>query len=317
MRLHRASVLFGIGLLAATALAAQGKEKRAERRIEIQTLSAHGTGDHAIAMAPQAATYEFIAAGPGMEGKVVKGAPYSAEGVTETTRVLADGNKITHQSSSKVYRDSEGRSRREHTLGMIGALSSGDEAPSTAMIHDVVAGEVYILNHNKKEARKISVSVHVEGDKMEEVHLVHGEARPAWVERRKLRGARHTVSEHDFTMVHRSADDGDRNEESLGERNIEGVIANGTRTTRTIPAGQIGNEREITVVSERWYSPELHTVVLRETKDPMAGNTTYRLTNIQRGDPPAMIFEIPPDYAVNESGELHRRLKYKRKPKDK
>ena len=100
----------------------------------------------------------------------------------------------------------------------------------------------------------------------------------------------------------------DVKEESLGERNIEGVMAQGTRTTTTIPAGQIGNDQPITSVRERWYSPELQAVVLSETEDPMSENSIYRLTNIRRGDPPPSTFWIPADYTINEEGSLMRHI---------
>ncbi len=69
--------------------------------------------------------------------------------------------------------------------------------------------------------------------------------------------------------------------------------AQGTQTTYTIPAGEIGNEKPIIVSSERWFSPELHVVVYAKTSDPRAGETTYRLTNIKRGEPPAELFRAP------------------------
>ena len=93
--------------------------------------------------------------------------------------------------------------------------------------------------------------------------------------------------------------------ESLGKQNIDGVTAEGTRTTDVIPAGEMGNERPIEIVSERWYSPELQTVILTRHKDPRMGESTYKLTNIRRSEPLKSMFEVPPDYAVKEA-ELPR-----------
>ena len=76
-------------------------------------------------------------------------------------------------------------------------------------------------------------------------------------------------------------------------RSIEGVEAEGTRTTVTIPAGEIGNERAIEIVSERWYSPELQLVVMTRHSDPRLGETTYKLTNINRTEPAKTLFEVP------------------------
>ena len=86
------------------------------------------------------------------------------------------------------------------------------------------------------------------------------------------------------------------------------MIAKGTRVTTTIPVGKIGNDRPISIVHESWYSPELQTIVLSETKDPLSGDITYKLTNIQRSNPPASLFEVPPDYKVEEGGMFNRRI---------
>ena len=89
---------------------------------------------------------------------------------------------------------------------------------------------------------------------------------------------------------------------SLGTREFDGVKADGTVTTHTIPAGAIGNERPIVVASERWFSPELHIVVFAKTTDPRVGETVYRLTNVKRAEPPADLFKVPADYRVRGEG---------------
>jgi hypothetical protein len=87
----------------------------------------------------------------------------------------------------------------------------------------------------------------------------------------------------------------------LGKQMIEDVLAEGTRTTMTIPAGEIGNERPIEIVSERWYSPELQLVVMTRHSDPRSGEMTYKLTNINRTEPARSLFEVPSDYTIRES----------------
>src|SRR5437870_8812925 len=59
----------------------------------------------------------FVATEMSFGGKVVKGAPYSAQAVTESLQTLADGNRIVHKNTAQVYRDSEGRTRRDQTVG--------------------------------------------------------------------------------------------------------------------------------------------------------------------------------------------------------
>ena len=70
----------------------------------------------------------------------------------------------------------------------------------------------------------------------------------------------------------------------------------------TIPAGQIGNELPINIVSERWFSPELKVLVMSRQSDPRFGETTYRLTNISRGEPAPDLFEVPADYQIVDPG---------------
>ncbi len=88
--------------------------------------------------------------------------------------------------------------------------------------------------------------------------------------------------------------------EKLGSKEIEGFVANGTRRTRTIEAGQEGNEKPITAVNENWYSPDLKTALLAIQEDPRSGQNIMRLTNIHMGEPAPLLFRVPPDYTVKE-----------------
>jgi hypothetical protein len=258
--------------------------------------------------------------------------------VTRTTKVLADGTKITKESKSKIYRDSEGRTRREIGLGMLGPLEAEGEAVTTVTINDPVAKRVYVMRKGSKTARKIellqpehsvtveesqeSVSESTQGEKhkvkivrmtgkdMEKGALASGEN--VWVETGVIAGEPHVVGEHDFTvaaphMMVRTFEDA--KEEALGEKVIEGVVAQGTRRTTTIPEGKIGNDRPITIVTERWYSPELDAVVLTDTKDPMSGDVTYQLTNVNRAEPDPALFEIPTDVRVEDGTKLRRHIR--------
>jgi hypothetical protein len=94
---------------------------------------------------------------------------------------------------------------------------------------------------------------------------------------------------------------------SLGKRDFDGVSADGTRTTWTIPAGRIGNEKPIEIASERWYAPDLMLVVHTRYLDPRSGESTYRLTQLKRGEPDASLFKVPADYAVRAPHERRAR----------
>jgi hypothetical protein len=90
--------------------------------------------------------------------------------------------------------------------------------------------------------------------------------------------------------------------EDLGMQTIEGVSAEGKRETTTIAAGAVGNERPIEIMSETWYSPDLHTTVLRKHSDPRVGETIFRLTDIKRSEPDASLFQPPAN--VKKNGQV-------------
>ena len=115
--------------------------------------------------------------------------------------------------------------------------------------------------------------------------------------------------------------DGTLKKEDLGTQTIAGVTAQGTRITHIIPAGQMGNEKPITIVRESWYSSDLQTVVMSKHNDPWSGETTYTLTNIQRAEPAASLFAVPSDYTVTQGhpgrgGRMMRRSQATPPPAD-
>lgn len=246
---------------------------------------------------PQAkvmADFKFISSEFTWDGKTVRNAPYSADAVTETTQTLADGNRISRKSASQVFRDSEGRTRREQTIDTVGPWAAA-KSHKTIFINDSVAGVNWVLDPESKTARKISAKRPLiaeaggSGVALAGPHIeLRGEGQQLMFERR-VEGPREGGPQ-------------DVKTEALGKQTIEGVQAEGTRTTMIIPAGQIGNDRPIEVVSERWYSPELQTVVMNRRFDPRTGESIYKLTNIRRNEPARYLFEAPVDYTVTEAG---------------
>jgi hypothetical protein len=260
-------------------------------------------------------TFEFISSEMGVAGKIVKGAPYSADAVTESTQTLADGNRISRKNTTALYRDAEGRTRREVSLNAIGPWASSADAPTKMVfIHDPVAGFSYTLNEKDKTARKMEGNAMVmsfTSSVTRERLPPPGDVRIA-VERQvgeKITAGRAAGAVEAIRVP--APDAKNAKTESLGKRNIEGVEAEGTRTIWTIGAGEIGNERSIDIVSERWYSPELETVVMTRQADPRAGETVYKLTNLRRGNPGPQMFEIPADYTVitEEVPKMLRKLR--------
>ena len=108
------------------------------------------------APAGQVGDFDVIAASPGSE-TVVKNAPYSADAVSEMVQTLRDGTRIVRDSTSSVYRDSAGRTRREHGLTVIGPLAASPDADEKIItISDPEAGVSYLLNSKTRTARKMT-----------------------------------------------------------------------------------------------------------------------------------------------------------------
>jgi hypothetical protein len=82
----------------------------------------------------------------------------------------------------------------------------------------------------------------------------------------------------------------------LPAKDIEGLRANGERTTWTIEAGRLGNEKPILIVREVWTAPDLMLTVSSRDFDPRSGEVNYRLQNLRRGEPEAALMRVPPEY---------------------
>jgi hypothetical protein len=239
---------------------------------------------------------------------LVKGAPYSAQAVTESTQTLSDGNRIVNTRSVAVYRDSEGRTRREQSLMSIGPYLPSIEPMKTILIHDPVAGVSYVLEPSNRIARK-NQAMRMEAGAVTSIRtqsgaVVAGQGQNL-VFTRKINGAEMQGDVVAGAITMRSDKERtDVKQEDLGTQTVEGVSAAGSRTTITIPAGQIGNERPIEIDEERWFSNELQTVIMTRRSDPRSGEVTYRLTNIDRSEPDRSLFEVPAGYTIKEDQPL-------------
>ncbi|HEV8366828.1 MAG TPA: hypothetical protein VGQ39_02660 [Pyrinomonadaceae bacterium] len=275
---------------------------------------------------PPGGDFIFMASEINFGGKVVKGAAYSAQAVTETIQTLGDGNRIVNKFTSSLYRDNEGRTRREQTIKMLGPLGDGGEPLQSIFINDPVAGVSYSLDPRTHIAHKTlpfkltqklkpigpgepGMPPHgVEGHRLE--LKIEGGPESTVVVKAPPPGASaigHTFNIQTdggggmtYAFRRKGPNDNEKNEQ-LGKQIIEGVEAEGTRSTITIPTGEIGNERPIEIVNESWYSPELQTVVMTRHSDPRSGELVYRLIDIDRSEPAKSLFEVPADYTVKEN----------------
>jgi TonB family protein len=224
-----------------------------------------------------------------------KNAPFSGEMVSESIQTLADGNRIVHRTNTIIYRDGEGRIRRETSLKIRDASGAYNEH-KTIQVSDSFGGLNFILDPQNRTARKFPVRPmpEIAGVMPLQAVTVGG------ISDRTAIASSNVVGPGSVRSVARFGVNGETKNESLGSQMIEGVAAEGTRTTHTIPAGSMGNERPIEVTYERWRSKELQLDVLIKSVDPRSGESTQQMTNISRGEPDPALFEIPSDYTVQE-----------------
>jgi hypothetical protein len=312
------TIVLGLAGSAFGVCAQESKERKAQIEVFVQQ-----NGPEALPPKIEMGgdNFVYVATEMSFGGKVVKGAPYSAQAVTETVQTLADGNRIVHKTTAQVYRDSEGRTRRDQTLGSIGPYAAAFDPPQTYFINDPVAGVNYILDPRTKVARKMA---RMEFKLRSDSKAPGGPGAPP-PPRAPKEGEDHTFvfqtaappppggpdlppGEGVTVEFSGHSSKAETKTEKLEARSIEGVQAEGTRITTTIPAGAIGNEQPIQIVNENWYSPELQVIVMTSHSDPRFGVTTYRLINIQRGEPAATLFQVPPDYTVKEGPRFRRAI---------
>jgi hypothetical protein len=234
----------------------------------------------------------FVGFEAGLGNQAVAAAPYSAQVTSEFQQTLSDGNKIERKTTSMVYRDGQGRTRREQTLPAIGSYSASGQPPQAIFINDPVAGVSYVLDPIRKIARKMNrpnVRFLQRGGPQGEAGIQQGGVPP--------RLFRPNARRRDANVT----------TESLGTQNMEGLLVEGTRVVRSVPAGTVGNQQPIRITSERWYSPELKLNLLVKNTDPMRGENTTTLSNIRRDEPAASLFQVPSDYIVQEPQNRARR----------
>ena len=230
-----------------------------------------------------------------MFGSPVQGAPYSATITNESVQTLADGNRIVQSSTGTTARDSRGRTRQDAPLPPIGNLSAAN-APHLVFIMDPVAQVSYTLNLTDKTAEKMSIPSGAPGPSAatagaRQVFVTQsGALQVPYAPPPAIAIAKSLGSEEHAEVT----------TEDLGTETMEGLLVTGARTTRTIPAGEIGNEKPISIVTEVWTSPDLKTIVYSKRSDPRMGEQTFKLANIVRAEPDASLFTVPADFKLTD-----------------
>jgi hypothetical protein len=227
-----------------------------------------------------------VVAPGGFQFNGVTGQPFSATQETETIQTLADGTHIT-QGIQKVmyYRDSLGRVRTERTpLQPPGFADASQKLPVFIEIQDPVGGYRYSYVSNGSTVQRMPY-----GPIRAQLRNAMGtiQTLPARIVPNQNTG-RMTVAASPRQMPAPEISN-----ENLGSQTINGLLAEGTKTTTTWPIGSIGNDRPVTSTFERWMSRDLGTEVMSKRSDPRSGDTTMKLTNISRSEPDASLFQPP------------------------
>jgi len=284
-----------------------GAGQAAKHDAEIAFLHSNGPGTEQGEEGGQEARQKLIVNLVAADNKVVTGKPYAADTSTETVQTLADGNRIVNRTVSKFYRDSQGRTRREQTFGNVDPSNPGPHEMKV-FIDDPVSKVAYVVDPGEKSGRTMPRSFKFISD----VPTAGGSTNAAYKlfdeqEASSAPGIRteiHIAGPGDagggmaLPVLDKLDEKHDVVKEDLGKRTIEGLECTGTQQTITIPAGQVGNERPISIVTETWYSPAIAGVVQSSTTDPRFGQTTYQLRNVQTSEQQRSLFEPPADYKV-------------------
>jgi hypothetical protein len=229
-----------------------------------------------------AADMTAFAAGTGLRNE--PGKPFSATVITKINRPLADGSRTSETTTALEFRDADGRTRVEAEGPRTGPGAEGLPTVRSITIRDTVAGANYDLDPVRKIARY-----------MPRIVLNPGGGPPPLPGGGPggARGGRGRGG---------AANDGPtgsgRLTEDLGTQRINGVMARGSRVTTVIPIGAIGNDHEVSSITERWFSDELDILVRSISNDPRFGETDYERTNISTQVPDPALFRVPPDYEV-------------------
>lgn len=204
----------------------------------------------------------------------ITGAPYSAVEVVQSQEVLSDGNRIVNKRQTNVFRDTVGRVRTEETITP--SAASGKAPHTLVSILDPVAGYRHVLDSSTMVAHRSPAP------------RMHSGALSATAHTRPAPAARTNGPQAVTT--------------NLGTQMVNGVLATGTQTAETIPAGAIGNAQAIQIVRTVWISNDLKVPVQIKTSDPRFGSTQMDLTNIAQSEPNSTLFVVPAGYTVEAEG---------------
>lgn len=220
--------------------------------------------------------------------RIVTGAPFMAESVTEVVQTAVDGSHVKHATTAVVARDTYGRTRFSQNLSLL--LPNGPRV--LTVIRDPVAGVSYVMDSRESVAQRQPIPTASSGRGI-------AAGTQTWSpQEAATKVARQSVKSMLSARSAALAQTIQTDAAALSDEIVEGVTASGSRVSAVVPAGQIGNDRPLTFSSEAWYSPELGIIVMSKISDPVTGDTNFRLTKLRRGEPSPDLFAVPAGYRI-------------------
>jgi hypothetical protein len=226
-----------------------------------------------------AGMFEFGGLMGGFAGKVVTGKPILAT-ITITHAQSLPGNTISNTTTGTFGRGADGSTYRDVKLSAIGPWAASGKVKEFAYIRNVTNGTQYIVNVTKGTYQAFPIREHIPPDGG------------------KKDGPKGS-SPNNETMTD--------NPNGTYTDPVSNTVypVDDRKVTRTIPAGEIGNQFAIVITSERWYSSALDLLLEETQSDPRFGTTTYQLSGIGQ-TPASSLFTPDPSLTQVQGGGFGR-----------
>ena len=200
------------------------------------------------------------------------GAPFTLTLETEWVKTLYDGGTVTFVNKRRIARDASGRIYQER-WALVPKNSDNVKSMMTVIqIADPNAHTLYncflVVKTNTCELLNYTGST----------SKIYKPASPSTG----------PLSGEQGFAVH----------EDLGKQFIAGMETEGTHDATTYNPGAFGNDRNVTIEQEFWYSPQLGINLLSIRTDPRIGKQTFRVTSVIQSDPDPTLFELPAGFKV-------------------
>ena len=200
----------------------------------------------------------------------IPNAPFSGTVRVERTDIQRNGNTLQLWSEREIARDNEGRIYNEYRPFV---PTTTKTVPDAIVIHlyDPQNRMTEFLYPEQKTYRMMILNRPPKTDTPDDFASPTAASAPS----------------SEFTR-----------QEDLGYRTITGLQVHGVRVTQTLTAAESGTGQEVTVTNEYWYSEALRLNLATKHNDPRSGSVTMTVTQIDRGQPSAGLFDVPGDYTM-------------------